>query len=554
MKVKNRSDMTKSKLYRILIVDDVPDNVEVLGEALSEIYDVQFATSGEEALDLLKTGLPDLILLDVMMPSMNGFQFFGKLREIEAANKIPVIFVTAFHDAENETCALEAGAVDFIHKPINPLVVLARVKTHLMLRQREIELQEFKQALEHKVDERSQQVQLLNAALEERASQAEAANRTKALFLGNMSHELRTPMSAIIGFSEILKQKASDPEEVKKLSQIIRAAKHLSSTINDILDFTQIQSGQIKQQTTDFNLTDLIQRVVEANEEQAISKKLVYTSTIDPTIPNNLYGDPIKLEQILINLISNAIKFTRQGSITLQANLVSIVDEHVNLRFDVQDTGIGIDPSQLEHIFAPFEQADNGLSREYGGIGLGLSINRKLIEMMGGKMSVETEVSKGSRFRVDLKFKWCKKASKAPSDLTPLQMFQPIQSTCRILLVDDDYFNHSIFGMLLEDAGLAFDIANDGAEAVIKATNNAYDLILMDIQMPIMNGLEATLAIRKLPEKQQIPIVALSANTFDEDRERCFDVGMNAFIAKPILPQTFYTEIARWVLNPYASS
>ncbi|AMK78627.1 MULTISPECIES: response regulator [Methylomonas] len=533
----------------ILIIDDILDNVEAVGEVLSAEYAVQFATSGPEGLDLIQRKAPDLILLDVMMPEMDGYAVFAELSRNPETAKIPVIFVTSHNDIENELKALSVGAVDFISKPIIPEIVRARVHTHLSLRQRERDIQQLNTLLESKVQERTQQVQSLNSALEERAKQAEAASKAKTLFLNAMSHELRTPMSAIIGFSHLLLQKITDPGVANQLSSIRKAANHLSDTINEILEFTQIESGGMTKVSNDLDLADIFRHVNESTEDQALAKNLRYSSRIDPNIPRHLIGDPLKLEQVLRNLTANAIKFTREGSVTLEAWLIDRSEHAVDLRFTVQDTGIGIESAKLEHIFKPFEQADSGLTRQYGGVGLGLSINRKLIEMIGGTMGVASEVGVGSKFWVALKLKLGKPPIDQQFSLPPLQMLRGLAPKPRILLVDDDRINQSIFSMFLEDAGLPFHIASDGTEAVSNAQIHAYDLILMDVQMPIMNGLDATRAIRQLPEKALTPIVAISANAFDEDRARCVEAGMNAFLAKPVLPEPFYAELAKWLMK-----
>ncbi|WP_446812272.1 response regulator (plasmid) [Methylomonas sp. 2BW1-5-20] len=532
----------------ILIIDDILDNVEAVGEILSAEYAIQFATSGPEGLDLIKRKAPDLILLDVMMPEMDGYAVFAELSRNPENARIPVIFVTSHNDIENELKALSVGAVDFISKPIIPEIVRARVHTHLSLRQRERDVQQLNTLLESRVQERTQQVQSLNSALEERAKQAEAASKAKTLFLNAMSHELRTPMSAIIGFSHLLLQKITDPAAVNQLSSIRKAANLLSDTINEILEFTQIESGGMTKVSDDFDLADIFRHVNDSTEDQAMAKNLRYSSRIDPNIPRHLIGDPLKLEQVLRNLIANAIKFTREGSVTIEAKLVSRSEQAVDIRILVQDTGIGIEPAKLEQIFTPFEQADTGLTRQYGGVGLGLSINRKLIEMIGGTMGVASEEGKGSTFWVALTLKLGTPPVDHFLSLPAVQMLRSLMPKPRVLLVDDDSINRSIFGMYLDDAELPFDTAGDGAEAVSKAQRHPYALILMDVQMPIMNGLDATRAIRQLPEKALTPILAISANAFDEDRARCFEAGMNAFLAKPVLPDPFHAELAKWLV------
>ncbi|MDP2203637.1 MAG: response regulator [Methylicorpusculum sp.] len=534
----------------ILVVDDQPANLQILAEILQNQYDVRIAINGEKALQIAQqNNKPDLILLDVKMPGLDGYQVLAELRRDEKTCHIPVIFVTAQHDVDNETRALAAGAVDFISKPINPQVVCARVNTHLTLRQREIAFQQLNAELENRIKERTRQVETLNTALQERATQAETANAAKSLFLGNMSHELRTPLMAVIGFTDLLQRQIDEPAVLHKLSRIRKAAGNLSSTINQILDFTQIESGNTAQVTIDFNLAAMLHKINDTIEELAVAKTLAYAYDVDSAIPANLNGDRVKLEQVLLNLASNAVKFTRHGAVSLRASLIEATGEEVKIRFEIQDTGIGIDQSLLEHIFVPFEQVDNTLTRQYGGLGLGLSINRKLIEMMGGEMGVESESGKGSTFWIVITLKRSRTQPAVASRIPPLQSLQTNKARPRILLVDDDFINQELLKFLLNEAGLQCDSANDGEEAVGMVKNTDYDLVLMDIQMPIMDGLAATRAIRLLPERRLTPVIGVSANAFAEDKDRCFEAGMNAFLAKPVAPEVLYSELAKWLIK-----
>ncbi|MBS3954753.1 MAG: response regulator [Methylomicrobium sp.] len=534
----------------ILVVDDQPANLQILAEILQNHYDVRIANNGEKALEITQgRDKPDLILLDVMMPVMDGYQVLAELGRDEKTRHIPVIFVTAQNDVDNETRALSAGAVDFISKPINPQVVSARVNTHLTLRQREIAYRQLNAELESRIKERTRQVETLNTALEERATQAETANAAKSLFLGNMSHELRTPLMAVIGFTDLLQRQIDEPAALHKLSRIRKAAGNLSSTISQILDFTQIESGNTSRVSRDFNLVTMIQKINGTVEELAVAKKLAYTCWVDPTLPSNLSGDSVKLEQVLLNLASNAVKFTRQGVVNLRASLIEASGDDIKIRFEIQDTGIGIDPSLLEHIFVPFEQGDNSLTRQYGGLGLGLSINRKLIEMMGGEMGVESESAKGSTFWIVITLKRSQTQAAVASGLPPLQSLKTNNTKPRILMVDDDFINQELLKYLLMEAGLQCDTANDGEEAVGMVKDTDYDLILMDIQMPIMDGIAATCAIRTLPERRLTPIIGVSANAFDEVKDRCIEAGMNAFLTKPVVPEVLYSELTKWLIN-----
>jgi signal transduction histidine kinase len=537
---------------RILILDDIIDNLMALGGVLEHEHDVQFASSGREGLELARQRPPDLILLDVMMPEMDGYAVFAELSADPKTSGIPVIFVTAFNDTLNETHALAVGAVDFIHKPINPPVVVSRVKTHLMLKRRELELQRLNEELENRVkqrtadlEERTLQVEALNIALEERARQAETANLAKRQFLGKMSHELRTPLNGIVGFTELLQRKVTDTAHLQKLAGIATSANNLASVINDILNFTDTDSGKLNLATVDFDLNDAIQRVSDRIAPRALAKKLAYTVDIDPAIPPVLSGDPGKLEQVLLNLAGNAVKFTYQGGVYVRASLTAAGKEgDVTIRFDVQDTGIGIEPSKLNAIFEPFEQSDNTLTRSFGGIGLGLSINRKLVEMMGGETGVESQVGIGSTFWATFKLTRGKVQQPAhPCELPPLQALRARHASAKLLLAGDDFIILEIFKELLNEAGLNVDTANDGGEAIAMAAGQPYDLILMDVQLPDMGGLDAARAIRLIPDRENIPIIAVSSYGYDEDKDLCLDAGMNDLLAIPVLPETLYRSL-----------
>jgi signal transduction histidine kinase len=544
---------------RILIIDDIIDNLMALGGVLEHEHDVQFASSGREGLALALQQPPDLILLDVMMPEMDGYGVFAELSAEPKTCGIPVIFVTAFNDASNETRALAAGAVDFIHKPINPPVVLSRVKIHLMLKRRERELLCLNEALENRVkrrtaelEERTLQVEALNSALEQRARQAETANLAKRQFLGKMSHELRTPLNGIIGFTELLRRKVTDTAHLQKLAGIATSANNLASVINDILNFTDIDSGKLNLATVDFSLDEVIQRVSDKIAPKAVAKKLAYAVKVDPALPTVLSGDRGKLEQVLLNLVGNAVKFTQQGSVNLRACLASAGKQgDVTVRFEVQDTGIGIEPSKLNVIFEPFEQSDNTLTRPFGGIGLGLSINKKLVEMMGGEAGVESQVGVGSTFWATFKLARGKvQQAVQPTEVPPLQALRARHASAKLLLAGDDFIIQDIFKDLLDEAGLHVDTASDGGAAVAMAAGQPYDLILINIQMPVMDGLSAARAIRQIPGRESTPIIAVSSYDYDEEKARCLDAGMNAFLAVPVMPETLY----RALLNGLGTS
>ena len=388
---------TPAKL-RILIIDDIPDNVEALGEALSDKYEVQFALSGPEGLELIGRQPPDLILLDVMMPDMDGYEVFARLSANPQTRRIPVIFVTARSDAECETQALAMGAVDFIHKPINRYVVHARVKTHIALRRRELELEQLNAELERRVAERT-------LSLHDALIKAEAANIAKSTFISNMSHEIRTPMNGIIGLTGILLRKATDAAVAERLEKIQSAAQRLFEILNGILDMSSIQADRMKIENIDFSLDSLVNGALDHLRKLADAKGLAFAVEINPALPRVLIGDPVRIRQILVNFLDNAVKFSPSGQITCRASQLNSKDGKLLVRLEVEDQGVGIATAEHKSLFRLFEQLDGSSTRAYGGTGLGLALNKLLAGMMGGEVGATSELGKGSTFWATVELK-----------------------------------------------------------------------------------------------------------------------------------------------------
>jgi len=381
-----------STLPKLLIIDDLSDNIDLLADYLSEIADVHYALSGPEALALIAINLPDLILLDVMMPDMDGYEVCAALKRDPRTRQVPVIFVTARNDTESESKALAAGAVDFIHKPVNKDVVRARVQLQLDLKARERELRELNAELEQRVAERTQ-------ALRDSLIRAEAGHRAKNLFLANVSHELRTPLSAILGFSGLLSKQLSEQAKLcERIDKISAAGQHLLGIINDIIDIAKLQADDVQTDTVDFALSSVIDAAWAPYHGHADAKGLVLERKDDPALPKTLRGDAQRLGQILRNLLGNAVKFSEHGRIILRSHLAEDLGEGILLQIEIEDQGIGIDADRQAAIFNIFEQADNSSTRRYGGTGLGLAICKQLVELMGGKIGVSSVSGQGSLF------------------------------------------------------------------------------------------------------------------------------------------------------------
>jgi signal transduction histidine kinase/ActR/RegA family two-component response regulator/HPt (histidine-containing phosphotransfer) domain-containing protein len=641
----------------VLLVDDQPLNIQALHQAFIGDHQVLMATSGEKALAICRTTPPDVMLLDIMMPDMNGYEVLQQLKANPATASIAVIFVTGRDAPEDEARGLELGAVDFIAKPVNPAIVRARVRTHMeFARSRallgatleatadgiavtnalgelvacnkrflniwrlpedlvhrgkalqmlsflesqlstavpqqvaalgvstatgdeaastmvlkdgrvieryltalvingrfdgqvfsfrdvtervsaERQLAELNMSLENKVSERTQ-------ALAEATRAASAANDAKSDFVSNISHEMRTPMNSILGLSYLASRSSTNPKTSEYLERITESGQHLLSLISDVLDFSKIEAGKLELENASFSVVAVIDAVVRQLSDMATQKRLVLRHEVDPLLETPLHGDVLRVRQILLNFVGNAIKFSREGEVLLSARVVLSDAGMSEVRFDVSDRGIGMTPEQSVQLFMPFQQADASTTRRYGGTGLGLAICRKLADLMGGQVGVKSEFGAGSNFWFSMPLMWGQKLPEKP-ELT--DQWQVSLSGSTVLVVDDNHLNQRVASELLEAVGAQVVIAGDGLSALNVLSQRKVDCVLMDVQMPLMDGMQATRRIRDDSKFSDLPVIAMTANARGEDEQQCLEAGMDDFIAKPVVPHLFYAKLGQWL-------
>jgi signal transduction histidine kinase/CheY-like chemotaxis protein len=401
-----------------------------------------------------------------------------------------------------------------------------------------------------RIDWRKKKEAELSQALDEaRAAKqaADAANRAKSEFLATMSHEIRTPMNGIVGLTALALEGPLSADQREHLSAVQQSADGLLAIINDILDLSKIEAGQMQLEATPFDLPELLAGVLKVVSFNARTKGVELSLDIAADVPRHVIGDPTRVRQVVLNLVGNAIKFTQQGSVVVRVRKQQHDMLGLMLRFEVQDSGIGIPADKREAIFQPFSQADSSTTRRYGGTGLGLTICRRLVQMMGGEIGVDSTVGVGSTFHFTARLELASQAQleKRAEVLAP-------QRKLNVLLVEDHPINQMLAVMLLERAGHRVGVAATGLDGIAQWRSLSPDLILMDVQMPVMDGLEATRRIREAEAAEKLPrtpIIAMTANAFAEDRDACLAAGMDAYLSKPVKPETMHEAIAQQVIQ-----
>jgi signal transduction histidine kinase/CheY-like chemotaxis protein len=398
------------------------------------------------------------------------------------------------------------------------------------------------QAINKELTGRAREIEKLNAELAKRANDAEAANHAKSVFLANMSHEIRTPLHVIVGLGQLLSRSPANFE--KRVEHLCATSEHLLALMNGILDMSRIEADRFVLDNSNFCLGKVIERVQEVVGSLAFDKSLALIIDMAPALYDTmLRGDPMRLTQVLINLGSNAVKFSDKGVIRLGITVHEETGNSLRLGFTVQDNGIGIASEDQVRIFHPFEQVNEFTSRNHGGTGLGLSLSQRFVSLMGGVIRVDSQPGRGSIFSFEITLSRDSSSAAAQAEVTET----PVIAGARVLVAEDHPLSQEIILEMLKDLGCQAEVATDGVSAVKCALLHAYDLILMDVQMPKMDGLATTRVIRALPGYQDTPIIALTANTFAEDRQRCLNAGMSDYIGKPVKPATLAAVLGQWL-------
>jgi len=524
---------------KILIVDDEADLELLVRQRFRKqikegLFEFVFAANGKEALEKLEDHQDiHMLMTDINMPEMDGLTLLDKLKPLN--RPIKAVVVSAYGDLQNIRTAMNRGAFDFLTKPVD-------------FNDFEVTIYKTRDELNFIIESLEARKELDQEKLER--IRAEEKERMEKQFLANMSHEIRTPLNAIQGMTRLLLMKDLSDESRGYLENIRKSCDNLIVIINDILDLSKIQAGKVDFEKIPFHPSESLQLVYNTLRFKSEDKKLSLVTHLDPDVPPTLAGDPTRLNQILINLAGNAIKFTESGSVTIHCSLQNAVSGNVNsveLKFTVTDTGIGMTPEQLSKVFESFTQASSDTTRKYGGTGLGLTISKQLVELQGGRISVQSEFGKGTVFSFFIPYEIANEELNLLAAKTSAEEAKKKVSGTKILLAEDNEFNQIVATELLKAMapGVEIDVAENGRIAVQKVSEKNYDVILMDIQMPEMDGIEAITKIRE--SKNTVPIIVMTAGVMKDEIGRCVEAGAEDFVPKPMNPDELIEKIAQLV-------
>ncbi len=526
------------KEYLVLVVDD-DEYVHQLTKMVLRGFSFEgcpirlaSAMSAKEAIEYLSTHQNVAVaLVDVVMETDNaGLELVNHIRNDFNNNEVRLLIRTGQPGAAPEESVFQDYDInDYLSK-----TDLTAHKLRMTLLNALRSYRDIRHAVEL-------QKQIMLA--EQETQNAAAASQAKSQFLAHMSHEIRTPLNGIIGIADILSQTQLDDSQDQYVKTIFNSGEALLSIINDILDFSKIEAGKLELENIIFSLSAQCPTLNDIFVVQLKNKNLTLNIEIDPDIPKYLMGDPLRIKQILLNLISNSIKFTHEGGINLSVHLANS-ESDLTLQFVVQDTGIGIAEDKQKILFEAFTQVDSSTTRKYGGTGLGLQISKRLVELMGGKIQVESTLNQGSVFSFTLRSQTGTEEQVVHiEDINPAQ--QPAEQI-RILVAEDNQTNQLVVGAMLKRLGYQYDICDDGQLAIEAIDKQAYDLVLMDCQMPVLDGFAATQKIRTTTDKTKLPIIALTAGATAKEQRQCYEAGMNDFLSKPITLEVLKQTLLKW--------
>jgi len=532
-----------TEIINLLIVDDNADNIMALESSLErEELNIFTTTSPKNVIQTCIDKDISIALIDVKMPEIDGFELLDMIKGNPLTEHIMVILVTGYSmSSEHVVKGLSKGAVDYLFKPLDLYITNAKVNSLIIL-------VNYQKEIKKKNDE----LELYQDELYKSIEKTEKSKVITENFLANMSHEIRTPLNAIIGLAYLLKETRLDKDQQEMLKLMGFSSSALLGIVNDILESAKMDAGKIEIVRAKNNIVHLMETICDLTRPMAQEKKLTLTCEIDPDVPAMIMVDSLRLNQILMNLISNAIKFTPSGSVFVGLKLIDKNEENVQLKFTVKDSGIGIPKSSIDKIFTRFEQVDDKTWQKFGGTGLGLSIVKKLTKLKGGTLSVESEMGEGTTFTF---CNWYALADEAkqPGDNEDLQAF-PEADNILVLLVEDNLVNQFIVIEMLKEWNIDVEVAGNGLEALEKIKNNDYKLILMDTHMPVMNGYETTKAIRNemMSSKKDIPIISFSASVVEKEKMEAMAAGVDDFIEKPFEPHVLVNKIRKLIANKEA--
>jgi signal transduction histidine kinase len=529
---------------RILVVDDETDLELLMRQKFRHKisageFEFEFAFNGADALKKVQEGAQfDMVVTDINMPGMDGLTLLAKLREHDSSYK--AVVVSAYGDMANIRTAMNRGAFDFLTKPINFKDLEITIEKTLQ------EVKVIRHGLAAR--EKLEKAMIENEIALIEKEKAEESKKFQQQFLANMSHEIRTPMNAVIGMTNLVLKTNLDEQQSKYLNAIKISSDNLLVIINDILEISKIEAGKMGFENIAFTLDEVFNNVSNVLRFKAEEKGLKLVLEQNENMPKVLLGDSGRLNQVLINLVGNAIKFTEKGGVEVRCRFAGEKDKKAVVEFTVTDTGIGIPQEKIDLVFESFTQASSDTSRKFGGTGLGLTISKQLVEMQGGAIRAVSEIGKGSTFTFTIPYSLgdgteinVNKEAAADHTIDPLRKVN-------ILLVEDNEFNRIVAVDTLKDylPGAIITIAVNGKDAIEKLPNGNFDLVLMDVQMPEMNGYDATQYIRKQfsAPLNAIPILALTANATKEEIDKCRESGMDDYISKPFVPENLIRKMS----------